>query len=215
VSRDVVFAFLGIMMGVLLVDMLVARRNHVVRIAGHNIAHMMFLIALYIIVSKFAGPVDYYETLTNYRLPHFDRDSRRWYLDFLPFRPNASYQLFTGIATAVAYVLWGIIHHALEKDLHHKIVIEYMLVGAIAIVLLVTILGFLTCLPKGVSMKGVILAGGYATRLRPLTLVTNKHLLPIYNKPMVYYPLEAMAKAGVTEVLLTSSPDHAGILPIF
>lgn len=59
-------------------------------------------------------------------------------------------------------------------------------------------------------MKGVILAGGLATRLRPLTLVTNKHLLPIYNKPMIYYPLEMMAKAGVTEVLLTCSPDHAG-----
>lgn len=59
-------------------------------------------------------------------------------------------------------------------------------------------------------MKGVILAGGLATRLRPLTLVTNKHLLPIYNKPMIYYPLEAMAKAGIKEVLLTSSPDHAG-----
>lgn len=59
-------------------------------------------------------------------------------------------------------------------------------------------------------MKGVILAGGYATRLRPLTLVTNKHLLPIYDRPMIYFPLEAMAKAGITEVLLTSSPDHAG-----
>jgi len=59
-------------------------------------------------------------------------------------------------------------------------------------------------------MKGVILAGGLATRLRPLTSVTNKHLLPIYNKPMIYYPLEAMAKAGINEVLLTSSADHAG-----
>src|SRR6266700_5885664 len=59
-------------------------------------------------------------------------------------------------------------------------------------------------------MKGVILAGGLATRLRPLTLVTNKHLLPVYNKPMIYYPLEVMAKAGITEVLITSSPDHAG-----
>lgn len=59
-------------------------------------------------------------------------------------------------------------------------------------------------------MKGVILAGGLATRLRPLTLVTNKHLLPIYNKPMIYYPLDAMVKAGITEILLTSSPDHAG-----
>lgn len=59
-------------------------------------------------------------------------------------------------------------------------------------------------------MKGAILAGGLATRLRPLTLVTNKHLLPIYNKPMIYYPIEAMAKAGIKEVLITSSPDHSG-----
>lgn len=59
-------------------------------------------------------------------------------------------------------------------------------------------------------MKGLILAGGMATRLRPLTLITNKHLLPIYNKPMIYYPLEAMKKAGIKEVLITSSPDHAG-----
>ena len=59
-------------------------------------------------------------------------------------------------------------------------------------------------------MKGVILAGGLATRLRPLPLVTNKHLLPVYNKPMIYYPLEAMRKAGVKEVLLTTSGDHAG-----
>jgi len=59
-------------------------------------------------------------------------------------------------------------------------------------------------------MKGMILAGGLATRLRPLTAVTNKHLLPIYNKPMIYYPIEAMARAGIKEVLLTSSADHAG-----
>lgn len=59
-------------------------------------------------------------------------------------------------------------------------------------------------------MKGVILAGGLATRLRPLTDVTNKHLLPVYNKPMIYYPLQAMGRAGIDEVLLTSSSDHAG-----
>ena len=59
-------------------------------------------------------------------------------------------------------------------------------------------------------MKGIILAGGLATRLRPLTLVTNKHLLPVYRKPMIYYPLEAMKKAGIKEVLLTTSSDHAG-----
>ncbi len=59
-------------------------------------------------------------------------------------------------------------------------------------------------------MKGVILAGGLATRLRPLTLVTNKHLLPIYHQPMIFYPLQAMQKAGIKEVLLTTSGDHAG-----
>lgn len=59
-------------------------------------------------------------------------------------------------------------------------------------------------------MKGVILAGGLATRLRPLTWVTNKHLLPIYNKPMIYYPLSAMQKAGIKEVLIVTGPNHAG-----
>src|SRR3990172_5215299 len=58
-------------------------------------------------------------------------------------------------------------------------------------------------------MKGVILAGGLATRLRPLTLVTNKHLLPVYNKPMIYYPILAMVRAGIKEVLITSSLDHS------
>ncbi len=59
-------------------------------------------------------------------------------------------------------------------------------------------------------MKGVILAGGLATRLRPLTWVTNKHLLPVYNKPMIYYPIQSLAKAGIKEILISSSPDHAG-----
>lgn len=59
-------------------------------------------------------------------------------------------------------------------------------------------------------MKGVILAGGRATRLRPLTYVTNKHLLPVYHKPLIYYPIEAMAKAGVEEVLIVTNPEHAG-----
>ena len=59
-------------------------------------------------------------------------------------------------------------------------------------------------------MKGVILAGGHATRLRPLTLVTNKHLLPIYNKPMIFYALESMKRAGIKEVLIITNPDHAG-----
>ena len=59
-------------------------------------------------------------------------------------------------------------------------------------------------------MKGVILAGGLATRLRPLTWVTNKHLLPVYNKPMIYYPLEMMQKVGMKEVLLITSGEHVG-----
>ena len=59
-------------------------------------------------------------------------------------------------------------------------------------------------------MRGLILAGGLATRLRPLTQVTNKHLLPVYNKPMIFYPLESMIKAGIKEILISSSSDHAG-----
>ena len=59
-------------------------------------------------------------------------------------------------------------------------------------------------------MKGVVLAGGKATRLRPLTKVTNKHLLPIYDKPLIYYPLQAMAQAGVREVVIITNPEHAG-----
>lgn len=59
-------------------------------------------------------------------------------------------------------------------------------------------------------MKGVILAGGLALRLRPLTLVTNKHLLPVYNKPMIFYPLEMMQRVSMKEVLLITSGEHVG-----
>ena len=59
-------------------------------------------------------------------------------------------------------------------------------------------------------MKGVILAGGTGSRLFPLTKVTNKHLLPVYDKPMIYYPLECMAKAGVEEVMLVTGGNNAG-----
>lgn len=51
-------------------------------------------------------------------------------------------------------------------------------------------------------MKGIVLAGGLGTRLRPLTLVTNKHLLPVYDKPMIYYPLEMLAEAGIEDVMI-------------
>jgi glucose-1-phosphate thymidylyltransferase len=59
-------------------------------------------------------------------------------------------------------------------------------------------------------MKGVILAGGLGTRLYPLTWATNKHLLPIYDKPMVYYPIETLVKAGVKDILVVTSGPHAG-----
>ena len=59
-------------------------------------------------------------------------------------------------------------------------------------------------------MKGVILAGGLGSRLLPLTKITNKHLLPIYDKPMVYYPLECLANAGIRDVLLVTGGSHAG-----
>src|SRR5688500_1655515 len=59
-------------------------------------------------------------------------------------------------------------------------------------------------------MKGVILAGGTGSRLFPITKVTNKHLLPVYNKPMIYYPIECMAKAGIDEVLLVTGGNKSG-----
>ncbi len=59
-------------------------------------------------------------------------------------------------------------------------------------------------------MRGVILAGGLGTRLRPLTLVTNKHLLPVYDRPMVYYPIQCLLNAGIDEILLVTGGEHAG-----
>ena len=59
-------------------------------------------------------------------------------------------------------------------------------------------------------MKGIILAGGLGSRLRPLTLVTNKHLLPVYDRPMIYYPIECLVNAGLREVLIVTGGEHAG-----
>jgi glucose-1-phosphate thymidylyltransferase len=59
-------------------------------------------------------------------------------------------------------------------------------------------------------MKGVVLAGGLGTRLLPLTKVTNKHLLPVYNKPMIFYPIQALVNAGVTEIMLVTGGNNAG-----
>jgi glucose-1-phosphate thymidylyltransferase len=59
-------------------------------------------------------------------------------------------------------------------------------------------------------MKGIILAGGLGTRLHPLTRVTNKHLLPVWNKPMVHYPIECLVKAGITDIMLVTGGNNAG-----
>jgi glucose-1-phosphate thymidylyltransferase len=59
-------------------------------------------------------------------------------------------------------------------------------------------------------MKGVVLAGGTGSRLNPLTRVTNKHLLPVYDKPMVYYPIQTLVNAGIEEILLVTGGKNAG-----
>ncbi len=59
-------------------------------------------------------------------------------------------------------------------------------------------------------MKGVILAGGLGTRLFPLTKITNKHLLPIYDRPMIYYPLQTLINAGITDIMIVTGGNNAG-----
>ena len=59
-------------------------------------------------------------------------------------------------------------------------------------------------------MKGVVLAGGLGTRLDPLTRITNKHLLPVYNKPMIYYPIETLVNAGMSDILIVTGGQNAG-----
>ena len=59
-------------------------------------------------------------------------------------------------------------------------------------------------------MKGVVLAGGLGTRLQPLTRITNKHLLPVYDKPMIYYPIQTLVDAGLTDILIVTGGPYAG-----
>ena len=59
-------------------------------------------------------------------------------------------------------------------------------------------------------MKGVVLAGGLGSRLRPLTAVTNKHLLPVYDRPMIYYPIQTLVNAGITDIMIVTGGNSAG-----
>jgi glucose-1-phosphate thymidylyltransferase len=59
-------------------------------------------------------------------------------------------------------------------------------------------------------LKGVVLAGGSGSRLRPLTAVTNKHLLPVYNQPMIFYPIQTLVNAGITDIMIVTGGNSAG-----
>src|SRR5690242_6407898 len=59
-------------------------------------------------------------------------------------------------------------------------------------------------------MKGIVLAGGLGSRLHPLTKITNKHLLPVYNRPMIYYPIQTLVDAGISEILIVTGGNSAG-----
>ena len=59
-------------------------------------------------------------------------------------------------------------------------------------------------------MKGIVLAGGLGTRLHPLTKITNKHLMPVYNRPMIYYPIQTLVDAGISEILIVTGGKNAG-----
>jgi len=60
------------------------------------------------------------------------------------------------------------------------------------------------------GMKGIVLAGGTGSRLHPLTKVTNKHLLPIGEKPMVYYPIESLVSSGIEDIMIVTGTEHVG-----
>lgn len=59
-------------------------------------------------------------------------------------------------------------------------------------------------------MKGIILAGGLGTRLQPMTRITNKHLLPVFDRPMIYYPLQCLIQAGIQDIMIVTGGNHAG-----
>src|SRR6201993_2934399 len=68
----------------------------------------------------------------------------------------------------------------------------------------------LSSVSYGFAMKGIVLAGGTGSRLSPLTKITNKHLLPIYDKPMIYYPIQTLVDAGLHDILIVTGGKNSG-----
>ena len=123
-----------------------------------------------------------------------------WVINFkFVFFYLPAYRIVISVLLGLIYFIWGLVTHWQDDSLHWPVVLEYLCFSLLAVIILIF-----------KPMKGIILAGGKGTRLEPLTLATNKHLLPIYDQPMIFYPIKTLVSAGITDILVVTGDIHAG-----